>query len=397
MDIPELLLGGGAQYGLAIAFLAAAAIVVVVGSRLSVYGDALSERTGLGAGLVGLLFLAAITSLPELVVSITSVFAASIKAADLPRFSSAYNELMRGGADLAIGNMIGSNVFNLALFVVMDLVQGKGALIFRLSRNHIMSAASGLGLFGIVVLGVAFDSQALGGAGWIIPHLETGLITPLLLVGYIVVMVLQSRLEKRETDAADVPVSSEVREEDPSLVNMSAPKFYGILLFMALMIVIGGMWLSFLGDRIALPAENGGFGLGQSLVGTIFLALSTSLPELVVCVAAVRMGSYDMAAGNVLGSNIFNLVIIFFADIGLRGGSILFYASPAHLVTMAMVMMITCTVIVGLMYRTKLSFLKIGLDAWIIILIYIFGNVVLFIKAKPEKLDSSVRMEETKP
>ena len=163
------------------------------------------------------------------------------------------------------------------------------------------------------------------------------------------------------------------------LVAMAAWRFYGVLAFLAIAIVLGGMWLSLLGDGIALPAEDGGFGLGQSFVGTIFLAVTTSLPELVVSVVAVRRGLFNMAVGNVLGSNIFNLVIIFAADIGLRGRSILHYASPAHLVTIGMAMMLTCVVMIGLVYRSRRSVAGLGVDVWLMVAIYVLGNAVLYL------------------
>ena len=163
LALPTALLSGESKAGVLLGFCMAAAVVVMAGIKLSAYGDALGERTGLGSGLVGLLFLAAVTSLPELVVSTTSTMAASIKVAGLDIkdfvYMAAYHkqcmEILRGGSDLAVGNMIGSNVMNLMLFVIMDLVQGKGAFLFRLSRNHIMSAASSLGMLGILLFGFA--------------------------------------------------------------------------------------------------------------------------------------------------------------------------------------------------------------------------------------------------
>ena len=75
----------GTQIGLVLAFLATAAVVVLAGIRLSIYGDALGDRTGLGSGLIGLVFLAGVTSLPELVVSLTSVIQAAVPAQGLYR------------------------------------------------------------------------------------------------------------------------------------------------------------------------------------------------------------------------------------------------------------------------------------------------------------------------
>ncbi len=395
--LPPLLYGGGSKAGIVVAFGLAAVVVVVTGTKLSVYGDALGERTGLGAGLVGLLFLAAVTSLPELVVSTTSTVAASLRAAGLApeafatpaAFAQARVALLRDGADLALGNMVGSNVMNLMIFVIMDLVQGRGAFLYRLSRNHVMSAASGLGLLGILLFGFAISNSCLGGLDLVLPVLAVGPATPLLFVAYLGIMLLQGSLEKRQTGMEGLePETTPVTNE--ALLTMPAARFYGTLLVLAVVIVGCGMWLSLLGDRMAET-----FGLGQSFVGTIFLALSTSLPELVVCIAAVRIGCYNMAVGNVLGSNIFNLVIVFTADLGLRGGSLLFLASPEHLVTIAMVMILTCTVIAGLVYRSNRSFATLGIDVWLMLIVYGLGNTALyFMGAKePEAPGQAARTE----
>ena len=151
------------------------------------------------------------------------------------------------------------------------------------------------------------------------------------------------------------------------------------LLGMAAVIVLAGMWLSMVGDRMALPRSRGGFGLGQSFVGTFFLAVSTSLPELVICVASVRMGFLNMAVGNIFGSNMFNLVIVFTADVGLRGASILHCASASHLVSVAMIMVLTSVAVVSLQYRSKRHFANLGLDVWLMLLLYVAGNLAIYL------------------
>lgn len=372
-SVLHILLGAGTRPGLGVAFLGAAALVVFAGAKLSRYGDALGERTGLGAGLVGMVFLAGITSLPELAVSSTSALNASLKAAELAAGENR-EALLKAGADLAVGNMVGSNVFNLMLIAVMDLVHRRGALACELSQKHILTAAGGLGMLGVVLFGMAIERTFTLTLPWI----DTGCLTPLLPVAYLVLMVLQGRL-----DTAGEPLPGEEVGREPAaddaLVRQSRSRFYGTVVFLAAVIVVCGVWLSLLGDRIALPTDQGGFGLGQSFVGTFFLAVSTSLPELVICVACVRLGFLNMAAGNVFGSNMFNLVVLFTADIGLRGGSILHYAGPSHLVTMAMTMVLTTIAVVSLMVRSRRDVGKMGLDAWLMLALYVAGNIVVYL------------------
>lgn len=235
-------------------------------------------------------------------------------------------------------------------------------------------------MLGLLLFGFAIGDTS----GYTLPWLQTGVITPLLLFGYIAAMILQNKVERRtlpDATGANEPIS----DTDATLLTMPAIKFYSILTFFAFIIVLGGIWLSLVGDAMARPASAGGFGLGQSFVGTVFLALATSLPELAICISAVRSKRYNMAVGNVLGSNIFNLVIVFTSDLGLRGGSILTTASNTHLLTIAMVMVLTSVVIISLILRSTKSFARLGIDTWIILFIYIFGNIALYFLSAPNE------------
>ena len=102
---------------------------------------------------------------------------------------------------------------------------------------------------------------------------------------------------------------------------------------------------------MALPPELGGFGLEASLIGTLFLAISTSLPELVISFASIRLGFLEMAVGNVLGSNMFNLLIIFIADTALRGHSMLRQATSKHWTSV--ILIFALTFMAGALLRTK--------------------------------------------
>ena len=154
---------------------------------------------------------------------------------------------------------------------------------------------------------------------------------------------------------------AEEEEANQGLVNMPAVKFYGIITFFSLLIVISGICLSMLGGRMALPSEQGGFGLEASFIGSIFLAISTSLPELVVGIASVRLSFIDMALTNVLGSNMFNLLIVFVSDIAMRNGSILRYASTKHITTSVLIVILTGLFLLALKLKPKRTFCKFRL------------------------------------
>ena len=322
MQFLEQLLGS--QTGLVLAFLATAALVVLAGIKLSIYGDALGDRTGLGSGLIGLVFLAGVTSLPELVVSLTSV----IQCSELSQ-----------GADLATGNMLGSNVFNVLILALLALIFPRKFNPQKLSSPHTATTLYGLAM--LAIFATAFWAASKTG---IIPGLECGWVVLLLPVAYAIILIREHR-QLQEDEKEDHLPSEQV------LSQISSTRFYSALTGLCVLIIGGGIVLSILGSRMALPPEQGGFGLESSLIGTLFLAIATSLPELVISFASVRMGFLDMAVGNVLGSNMFNLLIIFVADIAMRGGNLLAEASSKHWTSVGLILVLT--LLAGGLLRTR--------------------------------------------
>ncbi len=318
----------GTQIGLLVAFAATAALVVLAGIRLSVYGDALGDRTGLGSGLIGLVFLAGVTSLPEVVVSLTSVLQATTP---------------QQGADLATGNMLGSNVFNLLILAFMALIFPRKFKPREMDNPHTDSAVYGLIMLGIFSIAFLTARHAklevpLIGCSW-----------PVL--GLPIAYFFMLKREHKQHQAANEPHLPEETE----LTKQSAARFYGVLSVLCGLIILGGVGLSMLGSRMALPPDQGGFGLEASLIGTLFLAISTSLPELVISFASIRLGFLEMAVGNVLGSNMFNLLIIFIADSALRGHAMLRQASSNHWTSVALILALTLISGVLLRASTRLS------------------------------------------
>jgi cation:H+ antiporter len=308
------------QAGLVVGFLLAVAVVVVAGIKLSLYGDALGERTGLGSGLIGLIFLAAVTSLPEVVVSLTSV----LKATDPVT-----------GADLAIGNMLGSNIFNLIILALLALLFRNRFDPRKLQSPHTDSALYGLILLALFA-GAFFSARTLP---LVVPFLGCGAVILSLPVVYGFILKRENGKTKPVLMAVDAEEDKLPSEE--ALTHLPAARFYSVLTLLCGFIIGGGVLLSILGSRMALPPEQGGFGLEASLIGTLFLAISTSLPELVISFSSVRLGFLDMSVGNVLGSNLFNLLIVFLADLAMRGGNILAYASRQHAVSIVLIALLT--------------------------------------------------------
>jgi cation:H+ antiporter len=320
-------------------FAIASGIIIVSGYKLSRYGEQIARRTGLGQTFLGIILFSTVTSLPELTVCVTST---SVVQAP----------------DLAIGNVFGSNLFNLLLIAIFDIVQGRGAILDLLSPSHVLAASLGILLSGLAILsiglGLSFNLGFLG--------LES--------VVLILIYALGIKILYRHETVQSLKSGPHVRESGGVEDGKSAYIFFGIG---ALAIVGAGLWLTVTADAIAQTT-----GWGKSFIGSFMLAVVTSLPELAVGIPLVRMGAFDMAIGNLLGSNIFNIAIIPVADIFFTKGAILANVSPNHILTAVLGIVMTNIVIMDLIYRAKKVPWRIGWGSISLIALYFLGSITLF-------------------
>ena len=320
------------------------AAIGFAGARLSRYGDVIAEKTGLGRSWVGLVLLATVTSLPELATGLSAV-----TAADAP--------------NIAIGDVLGSCVFNLGILVVVDFLHREESIYSRASRGHILSAGFGIVLIGIVGLALLLAAR---GATLAIGHV--GATTPFILVMYFLAMRSVFRYERQELSE----FVEDVVERYPEVSLRQAAIRYGLA---AAVVVAAGIWLPFIGEEIAVT-----MGWHKSFVGTLLIAAATSAPEVAVTVAAVRMGALDMAVANLLGSNLFDILIVAIDDIFYLKGPILAHVSSAHAFSAFSAIVMTGAAIVGLFYRPS-GRLPVGMG-WIslfLLALYLINSYVLFL------------------
>lgn len=320
-----------------VGFIALAALIFFSGKKLSVYGEKLADILGWGKGWVGLILMASVTSLPELMVGIGSV-------------------TIVGSADLALGNILGSCAFNLGILSMLDAFVRKQSLLSSVSASHSLSGAMTLILIALVGLGI-FLEQDIVFIEWI------GFTTILFIVIYFVSIRIVYRYEHK------VPSASETSSRDRSGLKHTI----GLYVFHAAVVVIAALFLPEFAETIAVET-----GLSESFIGTLFLAASTSLPEIAVSFAAVRLGSLDMATGNLLGSNLFNILILAINDMFYAHGHILKDASDNHLVSVFFVIMMTSIAIVGLTYRVNHKRFLLAWDTFLILIAYIINIILLY-------------------
>lgn len=322
-------------------FLLCAIIIFFAGKKLSRYGDMLSEKTGLSKGWVGLILMASVTSLPELMVGISS--SAIVQS-----------------ADLAVGDILGSCAFNLGILAMLDaFVPMRRPLLGVASPSHMLNA--GLGIILLTLVGFAFFLSDYALTPWLAVSSLTFVVVYLIAVR----IIYQNEKNHKEEGNNNI-ISEKVRNTTLRIIILNYSIFAGI-------IIVAALSLPYFAEHIAEIT-----GLGKSFVGTFFLAASTSLPEIAVSIAAVRIGSVDLSVGNLLGSNIFNILILALDDMVYTKGFILQDASDFHLLSVLSTIVMSAIVIIGLSYRAKGKRFWLAWDAAIIFIVYILNLILLY-------------------
>lgn len=323
-------------------FIICTTAIVYAGTRLSKYGDIIAEKTGLGRTWIGVVLMASVTSLPELVTGISSVTYAGVP-------------------DIAAGDVLGSCVFNMLILAVLDAIYRPMPISAKAHYGHVLSAGFGILLLGVVVTAL-FLGARLQPLGWI------GTYSILLIFIYLLAMRMIYSYEKRQILKYVKEMAVELKYRE--ITTRTAVTHY---IINAVIVIIAAVFLPKIGEGIAEAT-----GLGQTFVGNIFIALSTSLPEVVVSVSAVKMDAVDLAIGNLFGSNIFNIFILALDDIFFVKGPILSLVHGDHVISAISAIMMTAIAIIGLTYRTEKKRLFLAWDSIGILLIYIINLMLLY-------------------
>lgn len=323
-------------------FSICAVLIGFAGPVLTRYGDIISRRTGVSRTWIGLLLLATATSLPEL---FTGVSAVTIAAAP----------------NIAVGDALGSCVFNLAMLVVLDAMHRDAPMYSRMDQGHILTAG-----FGVILIGFAGASLLLGRNDINPKFFHVGIYTPIIFVLYLVAMRSAFVYERRR------PASQATVDNDPDVTLAMAVTRY---LAAAAVVVGAGAWLPFVGVEIADV-----MGWRTTFVGTLFVAGATSLPELVVTISALRLGALDMAIANLLGSNLFDVLILAIDDLFYLRGPLLSAVSPTHAITAFAAVIMSGILIVALLYRPATRFH--GTIGWVslsLLIVYLLSSYVIYL------------------
>jgi len=327
-----------------IKFLVGAGIIVLAGTKLTKCADILSERLNIGKVWVGVLLLGIVTSLPEAIASLTAVIS----------FNS---------ADLAIGNLVGSCNWNILLIAILDLLYRKEAITNRINpkKSHYVS----MGFAAAMVLVVGLELMSKPSLRMIVVNGNTINLSSILIIAlYFIGMRKLSQLSSKE-----FVKGSEVKAKG------SLAKVYFTLFVNAAFVVIGAIWLTSICDEIAAVTT-----MGSTFVGSLFLALATSLPEMVVTISALRINALDLAFGNIFGSNITNLAFVGVCDFFKKPiGTIYGSSSVVHIVTIFACVLLTGITLIGIKTKKrKIPLINIGWDSLLMIALFVTSIAVLY-------------------
>jgi cation:H+ antiporter len=333
-------LDGFAVWQLAAIFALSAGVVVAAGIALALAGDVIASRTGLGGLFVGMLLLAAATSLPELVTDVSAVLA--------------------GAPDLAVGDLFGASMANMAILALIDLMH-RGQVWFATGLGHARLASIAIALTAVILLGITAPTGLR--IGWI------GIESVIVVVGY----VLAAAWIRRSGDPRpDGELLEPIGIED-ELPRRSLRGAVAVFAFAALLILLAAPVMARSAQGIAEET-----GVAETFIGVTLLALATTLPELVTSVTAVRIGAYALAVGNLFGSNALNATIVFFADAAHTDGPILAIVSTQQVVAGLGAILLMAIALGGIVHGARLRFERGEPDALLVLVTYVVLLAVLW-------------------
>lgn len=322
----------------ALLFAAAAAVVWFAGTRLAGAADGIAEEYGLGQAVVGMLLLGAVTSLPEIAVSVSAGLA--------------------GDASLAINNLLGGVAMQVVLIAFADALIGGRAITGEQARpSLLLQPVLCAALLALLAGGIAAGEVAVMGVGvWSAATFAAG----------IVFFLIVSRSHARELRA-----DGGRRARHTGARGLPAPVvMVGIL---APVLVLAGYLLARTGDVLAEDT-----GIGEAYVGLVLVSFATSLPEVSTLYGAVRRGRYRMAMGDIFGTNIFDVGLVLAVDLAYREGPALAEVGAFSIVAALLGAVLTLIYAAGLIERADRKLARLGVDSWAVLAVYAGGLALLW-------------------
>lgn len=322
-----------------------AAIILIAGARLTRVADRLADITGLGEAVFGAVLLGGSTSLAGVVTSVTAAY--------------------DGYPTLAVSNAVGGIAAQTAFLAIADMAYRRANLEHAAaSVENLLQATLLIALLAIPLVAASAPPVAVAG---IHP------VSAVLIAAY----VFGLRLTKR---AGDTPLwrprwTPETRNDVPREAHADGTttrRLWVAFGGFAAIVAASGYLVAVTGIALVERA-----GLSESVVGALITAVATSTPELVTSVAAVRQGALTLAVGGVVGGNTFDTLFLAFADGAYRDGSIYHAMRPAETFLIALTIVLTAILLLGLLRRERSGIANIGFESFLVLLLY--AGAILFL------------------
>jgi cation:H+ antiporter len=316
-------------------FLGLLVLVYVFGTKAAESADIIAEKKGLSRAFMGAVIISAVTSFPELFTGISAV-----TIVDSP--------------DLAMGEIMGSCIFNLLIIALIDVAFRKNNFFQLKGKINILPMAFSFILINVLTLAIAAKFQ--------LAILNVSVASILIFILYL--FFLRIIFKERKVEDHDKAKFAHINLKKEVLL-------FGIS---SIIIIAVGIYLPVVGKEIAQLMN-----WNDSFVGVIFLAFVTSFPELVVSLSTARMGAFDMLLGNITGSNLFNVAIVFFIDIFYIKSAIFGSVSLANVSVGIIAMLMNFILFFAVVRRSKQKILNLfSINALMLILLYIINLFLIY-------------------
>ncbi len=327
------------------AFAGAALLISVAGVTVASRADVIADRTGLGEAIVGALILGGSTSLAGLVASVTAAW--------------------QGHPSLAISNAIGGIAIQTAFLAVADVTYRRANL------EHAAASTTNLSFSALLIALLSLLLVAAFGPDITLLGVHPASIV--LVVAYVAGLRLVGRVRReRMWSPRMTPLTVRDEPADDGGRTHSSAWIYGTFALAVAALAAAGYLVTQFGIAVADRT-----GLDDTAVGGLLVATVTSLPELVTTVTAVRRGALTLAVGGIIGGNAFDTLFLAASDTAYRSGSLYHRFNQQDLFVVALTILMTAVLLLGLLRRERAGLARIGFESVFILVLYVGAVLVM--------------------
>ena len=289
-----------------------ASLVVFLSIKLSNYVDLLDKKTKVSGALLGGILLAGVTSLPELFTSLTGT-------------------LIVGDNKLVLGNIMGSDFFDIMIFGVVYFLFFKKFTQGKVGKQHYLTCFfTALMLIVVTIAAFVFNKN-----GWLLGWFNP--MSILIIIIYVLSVVFTPKTEEKE------------EQEEPVECKWSVKQIWILLAIFSLVLIGASIGVTMVTEQIV-----NGYNIGHTFGGSLFLGVATSLPEVTATISLCKKKNFDAAYGDILGSCVFNIIILAIADaISFRAGPLYTINNDSFMLIIGTSITLALTFISILFIRSK--------------------------------------------